>query len=98
MWNLCLLILLVSLLLLSSCYCGSVFHLLDKIILTKLKFTSLKRKNRFIKNSITDLYDEHGLKGKQREQDSASVQSTSNIQLPQMAPNMPSYQFPRQLF
>ncbi|EJW79363.1 hypothetical protein WUBG_09726 [Wuchereria bancrofti] len=43
---------------------------------------------------LADLYDEHGLKGKQREQDSASVQSTSNIQLPQVAPNMPSYQFP----
>lgn len=48
----------------------------------------------FVENS-TDLYDEHGLKGKQREQDSTSVQSTSNIQLPQVAPNMPSYQFSR---
>ncbi|VDK80471.1 unnamed protein product [Litomosoides sigmodontis] len=41
--------------------------------------------------NLIDLYDEHGLKGKQREHD---AQSTSNIQLPQVAPNMPSYQFP----
>ncbi|VDK51345.1 unnamed protein product [Gongylonema pulchrum] len=50
-------------------------------------------------SNLKNIYDEHGLKGKQREPEPASHQSTSDIQLPQMAPNMPPYQqFPRLSF